>query len=226
MPDGKLSDGLRLVMMGPPGAGKGTQGSMLSRRLGLPLISTGDILREAKRQGTPVGLKAKEFMNRGELVPDEVILDLIRDRLAAEDCRDGFILDGFPRTIAQAEGLGEVLIEKNWELSRVIEIALDDETIIERLSSRLSCSSCDRIYNLKSQQPKVTGVCDDCNVQLYQREDDRPETISNRLTVYRELTRPVEKFYNSAGLLIRVDGCGDQEQIAREIDVVLEKTVN
>jgi adenylate kinase len=217
-----MPDGYRIVMMGPPGAGKGTQGTLLGDRLGLPLISTGDILREAKRRGTPVGLKAKGYMDRGELVPDEVILDLIRERLAEDDCSSGFILDGFPRTKPQAEGLEKLLEEKGWSISRVIDIALDDETIIDRLSSRLSCPECGRIYNLKSQPPAVEGKCDACRVDLYQRDDDRPETIRNRLSVYREMTRPVQEYYLGTGLLVRVDGGGTADDIAAGINVALE----
>jgi adenylate kinase len=168
-----------------------------------------------------VGLKARGYMDGGELVPDEVILELVDERLAQPDCAGGFILDGFPRTAPQAEGLERILSGRDWGLSRVLEIALDDETIIERLSARQSCPECGRIYNSKSQPSAVAGICDVDGAKLYQRDDDRPETIRKRLSVYREQTRPVEEFFKASGLLARVDGSSTQAEIAGEIEAVL-----
>ena len=202
-----------MILFGPPGAGKGTQAKKLQAALGIPQISTGDILREARRQGTELGRRAAEYMDQGELVPDEVILGLVRERLSQPDCRDGFVLDGFPRTILQAEGLEGILEETGRPLDRVVSLAVPDEVIVERLSARRVCGRCGQEYNLKTRPPRRDEVCDRCGGELVQRPDDRPETIRERLRVYREKTEPLRSFYRERGLWAEVDGVGGVEEV-------------
>ncbi|HID10767.1 MAG TPA: adenylate kinase [Candidatus Latescibacteria bacterium] len=204
---------MRLVLFGPPGAGKGTQAKKLQTKLGIPQISTGDILREARRQGTELGRRAAEYMDQGELVPDEVILELVRERLSQPDCRDGFVLDGFPRTIPQAEGLEGILEEMGRPLDRVVSLTVPDEVIVERLSARRVCGRCGQEYNLKTCPPRWDEVCDRCGGELVQRPDDRPETIRERLRVYKEKTEPLGSFYRERGLWAKVDGVGGVEEV-------------
>ncbi|RKY61704.1 MAG: adenylate kinase [Candidatus Latescibacterota bacterium] len=208
---------MRLVLFGPPGAGKGTQAKKLKARFGIPQISTGDILREARRKGTELGRKAAEYMDRGELVPDEIILGLVRERLSQMDCRDGFVLDGFPRTIPQAEGLERILEEMGKPLDKVVSLAVPDEVIVERLSARRICERCGQEYNLKTRPPNKDQVCDLCGGKLIQRPDDVPDTIRERLRVYREKTEPLRNFYLKRGLWIEIDGVGDVEEVFERI---------
>jgi len=208
---------MRLVLFGPPGAGKGTQAKKLKARFGIPQISTGDILREARRKGTELGRKAAEYMDRGELVPDEIILGLVRERLSQMDCRDGFVLDGFPRTIPQAEGLERILEEMGKPLDKVVSLAVPDEVIVERLSARRICERCGQEYNLKTRPPNKDQVCDLCGGKLIQRPDDVPDTIRERLRVYREKTEPLRNFYLKRGLWVEVDGVGDVEEVFERI---------
>lgn len=204
---------MRLILFGPPGAGKGTQAKRLMHRYGIPHISTGDILRVAVWDGTELGVKASAYMKAGELVPDGIILDLVRERLREPDCREGFILDGFPRTVAQAEGLEDGLSTSGMALDRVMSIEVDEEELVQRLTARVVCASCGRGYNLLSQRPKVDGVCEDCGGQLIRRPDDEEATIRKRLAVYRVETAPVKSFYEARGLLRSVDGNGSIEEV-------------
>ena len=192
---------MKLILLGAPGAGKGTKAEILCEKLGIPTISTGNILRAAIKNGTPTGLKAKAFMDDGKLVPDEVIIGIINERLAEEDCANGYILDGVPRTIAQAEA-----IEKAGILfDHVISIEIADETIVNRMSNRRVCEDCGASYHLVAVPPKVEGVCDKCGGKLVQRKDDAPETVKARLDVYHKETEPLKGFYAERGLLRSVD---------------------
>jgi len=203
----------KIILLGPPGAGKGTQAKRLVEKTGLLHLSTGDILRDEVARGTDLGKKAKEYMDRGDLVPDDLIIGMIRGRI--EDA-DGFILDGFPRTVAQAEAL-----EKITPIDLVINIDLSREEVIRRLSSRRVCRNCGKIYNLISNPPKVEGRCDACGGELYQRDDDRPEVIENRYDVYTASTAPLIEFYRTRGLLTQVDGKASPEEIfSRIMDLI------
>jgi adenylate kinase len=192
---------MKLILLGAPGAGKGTQAEILCKELNIPTISTGNILRAAIKNGTPTGLKAKAFMDDGKLVPDEVIIGIINDRLAEEDCATGYILDGVPRTIAQAEALEKAGIL----FDHVISIEIADETIVNRMSNRRVCEDCGASYHLVAVPPKVEGVCDKCGGKLVQRKDDAPETVKARLDIYHEETEPLKGFYAERGLLRSVD---------------------
>ena len=192
---------MKLILLGAPGAGKGTQAEILCKELNIPTISTGNILRAAIKNGTPTGLKAKAFMDDGKLVPDEVIIGIINERLAEEDCANGYILDGVPRTIAQAEAIEKAGIV----FDHVISIEIADETIINRMSNRRVCEDCGASYHLVAVPPKVEGVCDKCGGKLVQRKDDAPETVKARLDIYHEETEPLKGFYAERGLLRSVD---------------------
>ena len=192
---------MKLILLGAPGAGKGTQAEILCKELNIPTISTGNILRAAIKNGTPTGLKAKAFMDEGKLVPDEVIIGIINERLADEDCANGYILDGVPRTIAQAEAMEKAGIE----FDHVISIEIADETIVNRMSNRRVCEDCGASYHLVAVPPKVEGVCDKCGGKLVQRKDDAPETVKARLDVYHKETEPLKGFYAERGLLRAVE---------------------
>ena len=192
---------MKLIMLGAPGAGKGTQAERLCKQLNIPTISTGNILRAAIKDGTPTGLKAKSYMDAGKLVPDEVIIGIITERLAQEDCRNGYILDGVPRTIAQAEAMEKAGIT----FDAVISIEIADETIMQRMSGRRVCESCGASYHLVAVPPKTPGVCDNCGGKLVQRKDDAPETVKARLEVYHQETEPLKAFYKQRGLLKPVE---------------------
>jgi adenylate kinase len=208
---------MRLVFLGPPGSGKGTQARMVGERLGVPQISTGDILREAAMRKTDLGVKAKSYMDSGELVPDDVMLPLVEKRIAERDCSDGFILDGFPRTLAQAIGLEEVLQRQGHTVDAVIVIEVDDEVVVKRLSRRRVCPRCKALYNLDADPPRREGLCDRCGVELIPRSDDRAETVKTRLRVYRSNTLPLSEYYDSKGILRRVDGGGEIREIFESI---------
>ena len=205
---------MKLILLGAPGAGKGTQAEVICDKFQIPAISTGNILREAIKNGTEMGVKAKTYIDKGELVPDSVVIGIISDRLAEEDCKNGFILDGFPRTIPQAEALDEMGIEINCALS--IEVA--DETIMRRLSGRRVCGDCGASYHIDYKKPTVEGVCNVCGGKLVQRRDDSPETISERLSVYHDQTEPLKAYYKNAGKLKIVEG---QEEVADTTRLVL-----
>ena len=213
---------MRLILLGPPGAGKGTQAKRLIERYGIPQISTGDILRAAVREGTELGKKAKQYMDAGQLVPDEVVIGIIRERLKEADCAKGFILDGFPRTVPQAEALKSVLAELGQALDHVVSIEVPDEDLVERLTGRRTCRKCGAMYHVKFTPPKQEGVCDKCGGELYQRDDDKEETIRARLKVYHDQTAPLVEFYNEEGLLRRIDGVGSVDEIYGRILGVLE----
>ena len=198
---------MKLILLGAPGAGKGTQAEVICKALNIPAISTGNIIREALAQGTEMGLKAKSFMDEGKLVPDDVVIGIIKERLAKDDCANGFILDGFPRTIPQAEALDAmgVIIDK------VIDIEVPDEKIAARMSGRRVCKDCGSSYHLEYKAPKAEGVCDACDGELIQRKDDAPETVLDRLAVYHKQTEPLKDYYSKKGILRIVEG---QEEIA------------
>ena len=198
---------MNLILLGAPGAGKGTQAEIISDHLQIPTISTGNIIREALKSGTEMGVKAKSYMDAGQLVPDEVVIGIIQDRLAEDDCQNGFILDGFPRTIPQAEALDRMGIV----IDRVIDIEVADETIARRVSGRRVCLKCGATYHLDYKKPAVEGVCDRCGDTLVQRKDDMPETVQDRLKVYHEQTEPLKDYYAACGKLVIVEG---QEEVA------------
>ena len=205
---------MRLVLVGPPGAGKGTQAQFIAEHLAVPKISTGDIFRANDSQGTPLGLQAKAFMDRGDLVPDDVTIDMVRLRLAEQDAATGFLLDGFPRTVPQAQVLDDILVEvAKAKLDVVLELVVDDDEVVRRLSGRRTCSTCNHIWHLDFDPPKVADVCDHDGGALYQRDDDRAETISNRLAVYAEQTAPLVNYYASRGLLIGLDATGPVDDV-------------
>jgi len=201
-----MSASRRIILLGPPGAGKGTQAELLAKHLGLQHISTGEILREEVRRGTELGEKAKGYMDRGELVPDDLIIEMLKGRLG-----EGFILDGFPRSLRQAEALAELA-----EVDRVLELDLPEEEVVRRLSARRVCERCGRNYNLLTSPPKREGVCDACGGQLVQRDDDRAEVIRRRYRVYEEETAPLKEFYRERGLLAELDGAHSVEEVFQD----------
>ncbi len=192
---------MKLILLGAPGAGKGTQAEILSRRFNVPTISTGNILRAAMKNGTPVGLKAKGYVESGKLVPDDVIIGIVRERLAEDDCKGGYILDGMPRTIPQAEALEQVGID----IGLAISIEIDDEVIFERMTGRRTCKNCSTTFNVVSNPPRVEGKCDNCGGELTIRKDDAPETVKSRLEIYRKETEPLKDFYAKRGKLKMVN---------------------
>lgn len=198
---------MKLILLGAPGAGKGTQAEVICDALKIPAISTGNIIRDALAKGTEMGLKAKSFIDAGQLVPDEVVIGIIKDRLAKDDCANGFILDGFPRTIPQAEALDAMGIE----IDRVVDIEVSDEKIAARMSGRRVCKACGASYHLEYKAPKQEGVCDACGAELIQRKDDHPDTVLERLAIYHEQTEPLKDFYAKKGILRVVEG---QEEVA------------
>jgi adenylate kinase len=206
---------VRILFLGPPGSGKGTQCKHLKAELGLPHLSTGDILRQGISSGREECLQAKSYIDSGNLVPDDLMISIIRDRLAQPDCHKGFILDGFPRTLLQAKSLDDLLAKLRLPLDCVFNLAVDDETIIERIAGRLNCGNdkCGAVYNSKNAPPKVSGICDVCGNPLQQRSDDRPEIVKERLKVYKELTAPLIGYYKERKLLIEVDGSRSQDEI-------------
>ncbi len=205
---------MKLILLGAPGAGKGTQAEIICEKFNIPAISTGNILREAIKNGTEMGVKAKSFIDNGDLVPDEVVIGIINDRLSEKDCENGFILDGFPRTIPQAEALDKMNIGIDCALS--IEVA--DEKIMQRLSGRRVCPWCGASYHIDYKKPAKDGICNNCGTELVQRNDDKPETILDRLSVYHSQTEPLKSYYESAGKLITVEG---QEEVADTTKLVL-----
>ena len=205
---------MKLILLGAPGAGKGTQADILCKELDIPTISTGNILRAAVKNGTPTGLKAKAFMDAGKLVPDEVIIGIIHDRVAEDDCKNGYILDGVPRTIAQAESLEKAGIV----FDDVISIEISDEVIMERMSGRRVCEHCGASYHLVAVPPKQEGICDKCGGKLIQRHDDEPETVKHRLEVYHQETEPLKEFYAKRGLLKSVE---NQPTVAETSEAIL-----
>ena len=208
---------MRLLLIGPPGGGKGTQAKFLIDCFAIPQISTGDMLRGNINNNTSMGKEAQKFMNSGQLVPDSIILDMMQKRLTEQDCKNGYILDGFPRTIPQAEGLDYLLKGVNQQLDHVIVMDVPDNLIITRLSNRRSCKGCGQVYNLIFEPPENAGKCNNCNEELYLREDDNPATIQQRLTVYHQQTKPVIKYYSDQGLTNVIDSKGTIDEIRSDI---------
>jgi adenylate kinase len=204
---------VRIVLVGPPGAGKGTQAQFIASHLSIPKISTGDIFRANVSGNTPLGQKAKEYMDRGDLVPDEVTIAMVRDRLAEDDAQEGFLLDGFPRNVPQAETLKKILTEMDRKLDLVLELVVDDDEVVRRLSGRRTCRKCGRIWHVAFDPPTKDGICDVCGGELFQRDDDREETIRHRLEVYQEQTAPLASFYADEGILVGLDATGPVEEV-------------
>jgi adenylate kinase len=212
---------VRLVLLGPPGAGKGTQARMLESKLKAPQIASGDLLRVAVRNETALGRQAKAFMDKGALVPDELVLGMIEERLSQADARHGFILDGFPRTVTQAEVLSKILARRNEGLDKVVAVTVPDEEIVKRISGRRTCRSCGKMYHVTYDPPRNMQVCDQCGGELYQREDDAESTVRARLQVYASSTRPLLDYYRTSGLLAAIEGIGRPEEIEHRILSVL-----
>jgi adenylate kinase len=208
---------LRLVLLGPPGAGKGTQARMLGARLGIPQIASGDLLRAAIAGDTELGRNARVLMDRGQLVPDDLVLKLIKERMGRADATAGFILDGFPRNVAQAEQLSAMLREAGLGIDKAIALNVPDEELVKRISGRCTCKNCAAMYHAAFNPPKSAGVCDKCGGQLYQREDDAEATVRERLRVYAEATRPLLDYYGRLGMLSQIDGLGTVEEIEKRI---------
>lgn len=213
---------MRVVLVGPPGAGKGTQAQFIAARLSIPKISTGDIFRANVKGGTELGNKAREYMDRGDLVPDEITIAMVRDRLAEPDARQGFLLDGFPRNVAQADVLNEMLADLDAKLDVVLELRIADDEVVRRLSGRRTCPNCGRIWHVEFDPPQKEGMCDDCGGELFQRDDDREETVRHRLDVYQEQTAPLTSFYERQGVLVGVEATGPVEEITERAMEALE----
>lgn len=209
---------MNIIFLGAPGAGKGTQADRIAEAYGIPTISTGNMIREALAKGTEMGLKAKAFIEAGQLVPDAVVIGIIQERLALADCANGFILDGFPRTIPQAEALEEMGIT----IDKVVDIEVADDIITARMSGRRVCPKCGAPYHTESLKPKKDGICDKCGTELQQRKDDKPETVADRLKVYHEQTEPLKDFYAKRGTLKEVDGLGSVDEITKRVKDALE----
>jgi adenylate kinase len=212
---------VRLVLVGPPGAGKGTQAAFIAQARSIPKISTGDIFRANVRQGTELGVKAKTFMDAGDLVPDEITIGMVRNRLAEDDAVKGFLLDGFPRNVPQAEVLGQMLDGMGTRLDVVLELVVDDDEVVRRLSGRRTCRNCGHIWHLDFDPPSVEGLCDRCGGDLFQRDDDRSETVRHRLEVYADQTSPLVAYYAEKGILIGIDATGPVDNVTdRALDAL------
>lgn len=214
---------MKLIMLGAPGAGKGTQAKRVAEEYKIPHISTGDIFRANIKGGTELGMKAKTYMDAGQLVPDELVCDLVADRIQQDDCANGFVLDGFPRTIPQAEALDVALTKIGQKMDFAIDIDVPDENIITRMGGRRACLSCGATYHVVYNAPKVENVCDTCGNALVIREDDKPETVKKRLDVYHEQTQPLIDYYTKAGILVSVDGTKNMDEVFADIKAVLGK---
>lgn len=209
---------MNLILLGAPGSGKGTQAEVISKHFSIPTISTGNIIREALRSGSEMGLKAKSFIEAGKLVPDEVVIGIIKDRLQEKDCENGFILDGFPRTIPQAEALDKMGVM----ITNVVEIYVEDEKIVQRMSGRRVCEKCGSSYHLVYNKPLKEGICNECAGTLLQRKDDHPDTVKERLCVYHDQTEPLKDYYKNQNKLVTVDGSGEIDKITAQIISLLE----
>ncbi|MCR5830186.1 MAG: adenylate kinase [Lachnospiraceae bacterium] len=213
---------MKIVMLGAPGAGKGTQAKQIAAKYEIPHISTGDIFRANLKEGTPLGLKAKEYMDKGSLVPDELTLELIMDRFKQPDCKNGYVLDGFPRTIPQAEALTKALADNKDEIDYAVNVEVPDEKIIDRMSGRRACAKCGGTFHIKYNPTKVEGICDLCGGELYIRDDDKPEIVKKRLDTYHAQTQPLIEYYEKAGKLKEVDGTQDVNKVFEDIVKVIE----
>ncbi|TJX62307.1 adenylate kinase [Soehngenia saccharolytica] len=214
---------MRLILLGPPGAGKGTQASAIVKRYNIPHISTGDIFRMNIKENTPLGKEVKSYLDAGLLVPDKLVVDIVRDRIRRSDCKNGFLLDGYPRTINQAEVLNQELAEMGTKLDAAINIFLDTQLLIERAVGRRLCKNCGATYHIKFHPPKQDGICDICGGELYQRDDDKEETVKKRIEVYLTQTKPLIEYYKDKDLLVNIDGAQSIEDTFKEIINALEK---
>jgi adenylate kinase len=214
---------MRLILLGPPGAGKGTQASAIVKRYNIPHISTGDIFRMNIKENTPLWKEVKSYLDAGLLVPDELVVDIVRDRIRKSDCKNGFLLDGYPRTINQAEVLNQELAEMGTKLDAAINIFLDTQLLIERAVGRRLCKNCGATYHIKFHPPKQDGICDICGGELYQRDDDKEETVKKRIEVYLTQTKPLIEYYKDKNLLVNIDGAQSIEDTFKEIINALEK---
>lgn len=212
---------MKIVMLGAPGAGKGTQAKKIAEKYQIPHVSTGDIFRSNIKEGTELGKKAKEYMDQGALVPDELTIGMLMDRISKEDCKNGYVLDGFPRTIPQAESLTKALSERNQKIDYAINVDVPDENIVNRMSGRRACTSCGATYHIVYNPPKTSDVCDVCGEKLVLRDDDKPETVKKRLSVYHEQTQPLIDYYKEAGVLVNVDGTQDLNKVFSDIAAIL-----
>ena len=212
---------MKIIMLGAPGAGKGTQAKMIADKYSVPHISTGDIFRANIKNGTELGKKAKEFMDKGQLVPDELTVEILLDRVAQDDCKNGYVLDGFPRTIPQADVLDKELTKLGDKVDFAINVDVPDENIIRRMSGRRACLKCGATYHIEHIPPKQEGICDTCGSELVQRDDDKPETVKNRLSVYHEQTQPLIDYYTKKNILKTVDGTKDMQEVFNEITGIL-----
>lgn len=212
---------MNLVLLGPPGAGKGTQAAQIIKKYDIPHISTGDIFRENIKEKTELGKKAEGYISKGELVPDSLVIDIALDRLDRDDCSEGFLLDGFPRTVAQAEALDDYLEKKDSKLDHVLDIQVAKDVLVDRLVTRRVCRDCGATYNIKGMPPKKEGVCDKCGGELYQRADDNEETVNNRIDVYNTQTKPLLDYYEKAGNIVHLDGAAGFENLFEKIKEVL-----
>ncbi|WP_026512595.1 MULTISPECIES: adenylate kinase [unclassified Butyrivibrio] len=212
---------MKIIMLGAPGAGKGTQAKMIAEKFNIPHISTGDIFRANIKNGTELGKKAKEYMDKGQLVPDELTVEILLDRVAADDCKNGYVLDGFPRTIPQADVLDKELTKLGDKVDFAINVDVPDENIVRRMSGRRACLKCGATYHIEHIPPKQEGICDKCGSELVQRDDDKPETVQNRLSVYHEQTQPLIDYYNKKNILKSVDGTKDMQEVFSDIVNIL-----
>ncbi|EIC95948.1 adenylate kinase [Lachnoanaerobaculum saburreum F0468] len=212
---------MKIIMLGAPGAGKGTQAKKVAKKYNIPHISTGDIFRANIKEGTELGKRAKEYMDKGELVPDDITIGMLLDRIHKADCKDGFVLDGFPRTIPQAKSLSEALSKLNEKIDYAINIDVPDDSIITRMSGRRACLSCGSTYHIKYSAPKKENICDNCGSELVIRDDDKPETVKKRLDVYHKQTQPLIDYYDNENILANVDGTKDMEEVFLDIVAVL-----
>ncbi len=212
---------MNIVLLGPPGAGKGTQALRIAKNHSIPHISTGDIFRRAVADETELGVRAKGFMNRGELVPDEVVIGIVKERLDEPDCANGFLLDGFPRTVAQAEVLEATLVKGGRELDSVLDIEVGRDSLIKRLTGRRTCRACGKVYHLTFEPPKLATTCDTCGGELWQRDDDTEDTVTKRLNVYDEQTSPLIDFYRQRGLLVEIDGEKNVDDVSSDVERLL-----
>lgn len=212
---------MKIIMLGAPGAGKGTQAKQIADKYQIPHISTGDIFRANIKEGTELGTKAKEYMDQGLLVPDELVVELVADRIVKEDCKNGFVLDGFPRTIPQAEALDEALAKMGGKMDYAIDVDVPDENIVNRMGGRRACLGCGATYHIVNIPTKVEGICDKCGSEVVLRDDDKPETVQKRLTVYHEQTQPLIDYYSQQGILKSVDGTRPMEDVFADIVGIL-----
>lgn len=218
-----MEKNMKIIMLGAPGAGKGTQAKLIADKYGIPHISTGDIFRANIKNGTALGMEAKSYMDQGLLVPDELTVKILLDRVAQEDCKKGYVLDGFPRTIPQAEVLDQELAKLHDQIDHAIDVDVPDENIIRRMGGRRACVSCGATYHIEYIKPHKEGICDDCGQELVLRDDDKPETVGKRLDVYHEQTQPLIDFYDHKGILRTVDGTQDMQDVFGAIVAILEQ---